>query len=216
MIFVKSANRNDQRLTRPASRTAQGSRHNLVSHIYTASYLYRARVGEPAPKYWDEAMTDSPDLTAIAARVEEARSLKVRDPLGLIYVLLQELASDAALVPGLVRERDAAINQVRENIAAIDEAKTFIIKQRDNAAEWKAEAEQAKERADSLASRLAQVEAALRPFADAAESYESFDGQHDFFNEDVVSSHIGSRITVGDLRQARAALRPDAKSEDGG
>ena len=76
-------------------------------------------------------MTDSPDLTAIAARVEEARSLKVRDPLGLIYVLLQELASDAALVPGLMRERDRLVeaNESWHRRVAADEARDACAKE---------------------------------------------------------------------------------------
>lgn len=50
-----------------------------------------------------------------------------------------------------------------------------------------------------------QAAEALRPFARHAESYTSFDGQHDYLDDDEIA--IGAfKGTVGDLRRAATAL----------
>ncbi len=53
---------------------------------------------------------------------------------------------------------------------------------------------------------VARIQKALKPFAAMAAPYESFDGQHNFLDEDVILSHAGTKITVGDCREARSLL----------
>lgn len=61
-------------------------------------------------------------------------------------------------------------------------------------------------RADSLRATQKKLREALEPFAKLASAYESFDGQHDSLDADEVVSAPLARLTVGQLRAARAAL----------
>lgn len=47
---------------------------------------------------------------------------------------------------------------------------------------------------------------ALKPFADMAAGYESFDGEHDFVDGYIIAGGFTDKITVGDLRHARSVL----------
>ena len=66
-----------------------------------------------------------------------------------------------------------------------------------------------REAVNSHATLLREREAlreALKPFANAASGYEDVDGHHTYLDADPVLDAPLCRLTVGDLRKARAAL----------
>lgn len=64
------------------------------------------------------------------------------------------------------------------------------------------------EDADWLLGEVARLREALKPFAESADAYQSHDGQHDYL-DNYVAARLGvTKITVGHLRKARAALSP--------
>ena len=97
---------------------------------------------------------------------------------------LQRLAEQYAIERDAFEAKDRKINELHARIAELE-----IIAQ--YAGEDNAMAEQ-------YAARIAELEAALKPFADDVTSFEGF--------SDVWEIDTLSNLTVGDLRAARAAL----------
>ena len=97
---------------------------------------------------------------------------------------LQRLAEQYAIERDAFEAKDRKINELHARIAELE-----IIAQ--YAGEDNAMAEQ-------YAARIAELEAALKPFADDVTSFEGF--------SDVWEIDPLSNLTVGDLRAARAAL----------
>lgn len=58
---------------------------------------------------------------------------------------------------------------------------------------------------DIARNRIAEMKAALKPFAVHADAYHSHDGQHDFLDSDEIT--LGAfKCTVGDLRTAQRVM----------